>query len=478
MLLKKNKFFNRIDFKLACQFSFSFLIIIIFVFLFLDYRFRHNILKEIDRMLMDEAFKITELLSKNPDNLRLGIENFTEILGNKKFYKIIFQILNKDGDVISSVPKIKGQPFPFPVPSLSQANKKFIQDTLKTSYKKSPFRVCTFFYKENNDVKYIIQVTTYLRRMEKSVRNFRRNLGVAFILSIIFGSTGGWIFARQNLKHINKINNATKQITASSLEKRLPIRGTKDELDRLADTINMMLSHLEEAFKKNSQFTADAAHELRTPIAAIKCSTEVILSKKHTLEEYQDAFANNLKELDSMTRLVNDLLLLSHKEEREEKSSMKKLNISSLLGELWSAFNILAKQKNIAFNFECPDALLMYGNEVELKRLFVNLIDNAIKFTPDKGNISITAQLKNNNIKIMIEDNGIGISKNDLPYLFDRFYKADKSRTRGSGGFGLGLSICQSIVKAHQGTISIKSRLHKGSKVTLILHKKRGSHLK
>ena len=466
-MLLKNRLFNRIDFKLACQFSFSFLIIIIFVFLFIDYRFRHNILKEIDRILVDEALELTELLLKSPENLHLKVENFTETTGNRKFYKIVFQVLNKHGDVISSVPKIKGIPFPFPTPFLPKENQKFIQSILKIPYKKSPFRLCTFFYKENNDVKYIVQVATYLRRMGKSVRNFRRNLGVAFILSIIFGSTGGWIFARLNLKHINKINNATKQITASNLGKRLPVRGTNDELDALADTVNMMLSHLEEAFKKISQFTTDAAHELRTPIAVIKCATEIILSKERTLEEYQEAFANNLKELDSITRLVNNLLLLSNSEEPGKSTSMESINISSLLWELWSAFSILAKQKDIAFNFECPDALLMYGNEIELKRLFVNLIDNAIKFTPDKGKINIKAQLENNNIEIMLEDNGIGISEDDIPYLFDRFYRVDKSRTRDPGGFGLGLSICQSIVEAHQGSISIKSRLHSGTKVFL-----------
>ena len=418
---------------------------------------------------MDEALQITELLLQNPESLHVEIENFTKITGNRKFYKIISQILNKHGDLISSAPMIKGQPFPFPIPSLTQADQNFIKSILKVPYKSSSFRICTFFYKNNNNVEYIIQVATYLRRMEKSVRNFRRNLGVAFIISIILGSTGGWIFARQNLRQINKINNATRQITTSNLGKRLPVRGTNDELDSLADTINMMLSHLEEAFKKVSQFTTDAAHELRTPIAVIKCSTEIILSKERTLEEYQEALANNLKELDSITRLVNDLLLLSHGEEPEKKTLMERINISSLIGDLSGAFNILAKQKEIGFNFECSDPLLMCGNEIELKRLFVNLIDNAIKFTPAKGRISIKAQSKDHNIEVMVKDTGIGISKDDLPYLFDRFYRADKSRARDSGGFGLGLSICQSIVKAHQGTISIKSQLHKGTEVILIL---------
>ena len=183
--------------------------------------------------------------------------------------------------------------------------------------------------------------------MRKSVENFRENLLTAFCIAFLFGSTGGWFLSRKNLRPISKITETTKRITASNLSERLSLQGTDDDLDRLAMTINQMFERLEEAFQKLSRFTADAAHELRTPITALKGETEVLLLRTRSPEEYQEAMTNNLERLDFLTRLVNDLLILSQADEGKASLKIENLNFSELLKEIYEAFTIVAMQKKI-----------------------------------------------------------------------------------------------------------------------------------
>jgi heavy metal sensor kinase len=305
--------------------------------------------------------------------------------------------------------------------------------------------------------------------MGESIENFRGHLLTAFFLAFLFGSIGGWFLSRKSLRPIDKITETTKRITATNLSERLPLQESDDDLDRLATTINQMMERLEESFQKLSRFTSDAAHELRTPLAALKGETEVLLSRKRSSEDYQEALTNNLERLDFLTKLVNDLLILSQADEGKASLKIENLNFSELLKELYEAFTIVAMQKKINFSFFTPEEVLINGDRIKLKQLFSNLIDNAIKYTPDGENISLIVQLGKDQVAVIIKDTGIGIPSDDLPHIFDRFYRVDTSRSRLSGGVGLGLSICHWIVKAHHGTIDVKSQPHQGTTFTVAL---------
>ncbi|MFH0812880.1 MAG: HAMP domain-containing protein, partial [Pseudomonadota bacterium] len=273
---KKVSFYKRLDVKLAVWYTLTFLTIIILIFGFLDYRLSHNILKEIDRMLVDEAYEIINTALKNPTNLDDQLKKYEQTVSQRKYYQIAFQVLDKFGNPIYLSSPLRGFAFPFPNSFLDQINyPQFTTKTLKVPHKSNPFRLCTYYYKEGGEVKYVVRVVTYLRMLRKNISNFRENLLVAFLLAFLFGSVGGWFLSRQSLRPIDKITEATKRITAANLGERLPLQGTDDELDRLAMTINHMFRRLEESFQKLTQFTADAAHELRTPITAIKGETEV-----------------------------------------------------------------------------------------------------------------------------------------------------------------------------------------------------------
>jgi len=464
----KIKFYKRLDVRMALWYTVTFLTMIILIFGFLDYRFRRNLLKGIDRMLVDETKEIINVILENPETLNDELREYEKVASNRKYFPIAFRLLDQnERDFFSSL-TLPGLVFPKVFPDHNRYRKP-VHTTLSVLQGESPFRICTHFYRENGELKYIVQIATYLLPMERTIENFREHLLTAFFLAFIFGSIGGWFLSRKSLRPIDKITETTKRITASNLSERLALQGSNDDLDRLAMTINQMMERLEESFQKLTRFTADAAHELRTPLAALKGETEVFLSRKRSSEEYQEALANNLERLDFLTKLVNDLLILSQADEGKASLKIENLNFSELLKELYEAFNVVAMQKKISFTFSAFEEVLINGDRIKLKQLFSNLIDNAIKYTPDGGNIGLTVQPGKCQATVVIKDTGIGIPTNDLHHIFDRFYRVDTSRSRLSGGVGLGLSICQWIVKAHQGTIDVKSTPQQGTTFTVIL---------
>ena len=378
------KFYKRLDVKMTLWYTVTFLTMIILIFGFLDYRFRHNLLKQIDRMLADEAQEIIKEGPKNSGGLNDQLKEYKEVVSDRRYYPIAFQLLDQKGRIIFSSLTLPGLAFP-KVSLDHDSYQKTVNTTLDVPQGKSPFRICTYFYREGGKLKYVVQVATHLRAMRESIENFREHLFVAFFLALFFGSIGGWLLSRKSLRPIDKITETTKRITASNLSERLPFQGSDDDLDRLAATINQMMERLEESFQKLSRFTADAAHELRTPLAALKGETEVLLSRKRSSEDYQEALTNNLERLDFLTKLVNDLLILSQADEGKASLKIENLNFSELLKELYDAFNIVAMQKKINFTFSTSEEVLINGDRIKLKQLFSNLIDNAIKYTPDGG---------------------------------------------------------------------------------------------
>ena len=470
MFLKRRiRFYQRLDVRMALWYTITFLTIIILIFGFLDYRLRRNLLKEIDRMLADEAQEIIKEGIKKSGSFNDQLKDYEKVVSNHRYYPIAFRVLDQKGKIIFSSATLSD--LSFPKVFLDHVSyQKPINTTLNVYHHgTTPFRLCTYFYREGGELKYVVQIATHLRTMRKSIENFREHLFIAFFLALFFGSIGGWFLSRQSLKPIDKITEATKRITANNLSERLPLQGTGDDLDRLVRTINQMMERLEESFEKLSRFTGDAAHELRTPLASLKGETEVLLSRKRSSEDYQEALTNNLERLDFLIKLVNDLLILSQADEGKASLKIENLNFSELLKELYEAFNIVVMQKKISFTLSAPEEVLINFDSIKLKQLFSNLIDNAIKYTPNGGNISLLVQPGKGQVTVVLKDTGIGIPSDDLPHIFDRFYRVDTSRSRLSGGVGLGLSICQWIVKAHHGTIDVKSQLHQGTTFTVTL---------
>jgi heavy metal sensor kinase len=302
--------------------------------------------------------------------------------------------------------------------------------------------------------------------------HFKGNLLAAFPIILVLGSLGGWVLARRSLSPIGYIASRAQRITSNNLNERLATRGTDDEMDYLIRTINEMIARLEGSFKRISEFTADASHELKTPLCALKGEAEVLLSKKRRLEEYQEGLAHFIEQFDQLNRMINDLILLSKFDSSQVDLKMTSVRLDLLVQDIGDLFKILAEQKGIDLQMGGLQEVTIMGDKVRLQQLFTNLIDNAIKYTSE-GYIRITVEKDEENAVVQVTDTGIGIPREEQEKIFKRFYRVDKSRSKESGGVGLGLSIAEWIVHAHHGRIGVESEIDKGSTfiVYLPLHK-------
>jgi heavy metal sensor kinase len=240
-------------------------------------------------------------------------------------------------------------------------------------------------------------------------------------------------------------------------------------MDYLIRTINEMISRLEGSFKRIAEFTADASHELKTPICALRGEAEVLLSKVRSNEEYQEGLAHFIERFDQLNRMINDLILLSKTDSSQVELKMDPVRLSLLIHDIGDLFQVLAEQKNISLNIDpCQETVVM-GDKIRLQQLFTNLIDNAVKFTPEGGSIRIRVEKNRDFVQVKVKDTGIGIPKEEQENIFKRFYRVDKSRSKETGGVGLGLSIAEWIVHAHHGKIKVESEFNKGSAFTVYL---------
>jgi|SRR5436190_5358933 len=267
------------------------------------------------------------------------------------------------------------------------------------------------------------------------------------------------------------MNEQTQRISAESLSSRLDVTNSRDEVGRLAATINALLTRLEESFKEQQRFVADASHELRTPLAVLRGETEIALSKTRNIDEYQESLSLINEEAERLSRIVEDLFILARQPiDAPHVLEKQPLSLNETIKDCARAAHVLASRKGVRLVAENGSpSIVLNGDEDLLKRMILNLLDNAVKYTPVGGDISVELKRQNGNARIVVRDTGIGIPPNDQMHVFDRFYRVDKARSRAQGGAGLGLSIVQWIVDAHEGKITVDSEPGVGTKFTIDL---------
>ena len=252
-----------------------------------------------------------------------------------------------------------------------------------------------------------------------------------------------------------------RQITSRNLKLRIAVPSANDENRRLAETFNDMLSRLDKAFSLQQQLIQDVSHELRTPLTVLKGKQEVALNKRRSPVEYEEVLSVNLEEIDKMNALVENLLVLARMDRAENELQLKRVDLLPLLRRVIEDARPQAELKAIALRLLASDEVSLEADESQLGRVVSNIVDNAVKYTSDRGQIAVRAVRRGASVEITVNDTGPGIAREELGRVFDRFYRAEKSRT--SPGFGLGLSIVKAIVLAHQGTINVASEPGQGS---------------
>jgi heavy metal sensor kinase len=285
---------------------------------------------------------------------------------------------------------------------------------------------------------------------------------------IVLAGLGGLFLAERALKPVQQITKTAQNIEGSDLSQRIDVK-TDDELGRLASTLNEMIGRLEESFNRQRQFTADASHELRTPLAIMQAEATLALSKERSPDDYRKSLETISQESDYMSSVIGKLLFLARSDAGKEQLSFEDVELKGLITGLASNIEALAQDKGIKFVVDAKEELTVNGDKVKLRQLFINILENAVRYTPIAGQISVSLVQKDANAVVAIADTGIGIPPEHLPHIFERFYRVDKARARADGGVGLGLAIAKIIAESHKGKIEVESELGKGTTFTISL---------
>ena len=280
---------------------------------------------------------------------------------------------------------------------------------------------------------------------------------------------GGLALANKSLAPVSDIATRTRRITAENLDQTLPVTTPDDEIGRLALTINDMIGRLHDSFAQIRQFSADASHELRTPLTIVRGEIELALRSSKSPEEYRRVLASTLEEILRLTSIIDNLLSLAKADQGLYRADFSEVNLQELAEELYEDSEVLAARKKIRVTLVADMPITIVGDRLRLRQLFLNVIDNAIKYTPEGGTVVMAVGRQNGDAVFRVSDTGCGIPAGDIPRIFDRFYRVDKARSREMGGTGLGLSIAKWIAELHRGTIGVESAPQMGSVFTVRL---------
>lgn len=424
--------------------------------------FRNSLQKSIDVKIRSIADVLaTSMTDTHQQSLFGNFERYLEnVLGRKPRGKFI-QIIDRSGKIGAKLDDLEAEAVQVSFATLEKAlTGETVYETFEST--RPHLRMITMPILENGRVVSIVQVGSSLEDFEETMNRLLIIMIISIFTSIIVTIVVGYFMAKKALRPVDQIRRAAVKISSSNLDERIDIKGRKDELGRLAETFNAMIARLKDSFLRVNQFSIDVSHELKTPLTILKGETELALRKDRTNEEYKQSMTSNLEEIDRMSRIIDDLLLLSKAERKDIVLNLDKVDLRDLLADVCMDMKIFGQNKGVQVVLKELADVRVTGDELKLRRMITNIVENGIKYSRPGGHVTVSSYTDNGYVCIDVQDNGIGISNDDITYIFDRFYRADRSRKRESGS-GLGLSISKWIAEVHSGIIEVESRPANGS---------------
>jgi heavy metal sensor kinase len=422
--------------------------------------FARNLQSEIDRALAEELFEIAAVVREAPDRASL-ISSLESDFGQHEFYEI--QVSGTDTTVVFHTPALAKRSLP--IPDAPQVEQSTIDAEVPGV---GPFRVASRL-SAGPSGEYVIQAADSLKLFQRELSELLAVMLSAGPIVLGIALTGGYWISRRALAPVDRLTTAAIGVSAARLDRRVDVANSDDELGRLAQAFNGMIERLERSFDEMRRFTADAAHELRTPLSVLRNEAEVTLRAERRPDQYRHVLENQLEEIARLTRLADELLFLCREDAGLQEVPLQPVSVGAVLEQLIGQLQSAAQAREVTLELETALDCTISSNPDRLRRLFFNLIDNALKYTPAKGNVRIRCVRDANQVSVLVTDTGIGIPAEHLPHICERFYRVDQARDRSIEGTGLGLSICLAIVEAHRGTLRVENAPGGGTLVVVSL---------
>jgi two-component system heavy metal sensor histidine kinase CusS len=425
-----------------------------------------NLNREVDRFLANEVRELQALLT---DPRTAAAEGFKSDWIAREFLQVIFRVLKEDGRVVMESPGM-GKLLPphiFPEPAAGddqQMGAVNVDLGSAGSFRVLAARIATGTAPRAHG---IVQLALNRSDHERLLANYRKQLWLVLGIALVVCAGVGYRIARLGIQPIEAVTKAAGRIRATTLDERLQTSGLPAELRALASTFNEMLDRLEESFTRLSQFSADIAHELRTPVNNLRGEVEVALTRPRSVEEYSEVLGSCLEEFGRLSQLIESLLFLARAENAQTAMPKEPVDVQGELTKVHEFYEAAAAEAGITLSMAAPEQVVACLNRTLFQRAVGNLVANALAHTPSGGNVSLSATREGDTVRVEVSDSGQGIPPEDLARVFDRFYRVDRARSSTSGGSGLGLAIVKGIVLLHGGTADITSEVGRGTRVIL-----------
>lgn len=367
------------------------------------------------------------------------------------------QVVDPQGYVVEKSDGLNTHPLPVSADALRRGLSGATTFETVPGLGEHPVRIITTPVLMGNRVPYLVQAGTSLEGVEAALQRAGWILLILTPTVLIVALVGGWLLVGRALRRVDDLRRTALEIQGTNLQRRIKHTGADDEIGRLAQAFDQMIARLDRSFQQVRQFSADASHELKTPLTAIRGEAEVVLMGTHTAEEYRETICSILESAERMSQVVESLLLLARADSGQNLIRREPVELGDVLLRAYESLEGMAARQHITVMIEELDDLTVSGDPLWLNQILVNLISNGIKYTPGGGEVTVALRAVDGNAELTVQDTGIGIAPEHLPHIFDRFYRVDEGRARAAGGTGLGLSITRWAVEAHDGQIDVES---------------------
>ncbi len=451
--------------RLVFLYSATMLLVLSVVALVFLYSLRKIVYKPVDATLFARARTLDTLIKNNSFKI-----SFLDVNGNRfvsengrlwiyltRNSKYFFQIRSRNGDTLEKSMSLGDMSLPYN----GELNK-----CMNVRVNGMMLRLVNYWDK---DLKIVIQVAYDVQREHGIMMNFMYVTLAAIVLVMLISSIGGYLISLKALKPIDELSRRIDKISNENLSQRIDLKRIPDELEGLVEAFNNMLERLEEAFNQQKRLISDVSHELKTPVSVILMQAELALKKERSASAYREALSTIKSAAHVVSELIEKMLFMAQLESKYSAIAVKECNVKEIIGDVLSILKTQAAARNITIVADVEDCIARC-DRLTMVEVFLNLVDNAIKYNRENGKVTIRCEkVETDKVRILIEDTGIGIEKDQLSRIFEAFYRVDKSRSKQKEGFGLGLSIVRKILQLNGGTINIKSTPGKGTTVEVIL---------